>query len=76
MSVAPERIPANLPALRLPQRWHTCNIHILMIRAVYVDQHVFRVSIKLIEGRIHRRVVGEAFELIDLRLETIAPGFP
>jgi hypothetical protein len=46
-----------------------------MIRAVYVDQHVFRVSVKLIEGGIHHRVVSEAFELIDLRLETIAPGF-
>jgi hypothetical protein len=46
-----------------------------MIRAVYVDQHVFRLSVKLIEGGIHHRVVGEAFEFIDLRLETIAPGF-
>src|SRR5678810_252653 len=49
--------------------------HIRMIRAVYFDQHGFRVSVKLIEGGIHQGVVSEAFELIDLCLETIAPRF-
>jgi len=43
-----------------------------MIGTVYVDQDVFRSGIKLIEGGIHGRVVGEVFELINLRLESIA----
>jgi hypothetical protein len=45
-----------------------------MIHAIYFDQHVFRISVKLIEGGINGRVVGEAFELIDLRFQTVAPG--
>jgi len=47
--------------------------HVPMIGTVYCDQNVFRFSIKLIEGGIHYRVVGEAFELLNLRLERIAP---
>jgi hypothetical protein len=45
-----------------------------MIGAVYFDQDVFGIGVKLIEGGIHGRVVGEAFEPIDLRLECIASG--
>jgi hypothetical protein len=41
---------------------------------VYVDQDAFRIGIKLIEGGIHGLVVGEVFEFINLRPESIAAG--
>lgn len=43
-----------------------------MTRAVYFDQHVFRVSVKLIKRGIFHGVVGEPFELIDMCLKTNA----
>jgi hypothetical protein len=46
-----------------------------MIGAVEIAQEVFRLGIKLFKRGIHRRMASKAFELLDLRLERIAPGF-
>jgi hypothetical protein len=43
-----------------------------MVRTIDLDEDIFGFSVKYIECGIHRRVVSEAFKLVDLSLEVIA----
>ena len=73
--MVPERIPVNLPALRLPPRWHICTIHILMFLFVCFSPGVFHVNAKRGKEGWEEGVVSEPSILIVLGFVPLAAGF-